>query len=631
MCGICGYMTSAREVDLRIVAKMTASMAHRGPDDDGYHTQSHIALGMRRLSIIDVEGGHQPMNNEDGAVWVVYNGEIYNFQELRTQLDALGHVFRSRCDTEVIVHGYEEWGLDVFQRLNGMFGIAIWDAYADKLVLARDPFGVKPLYVAKLPNGLLFASEIRALLASGSLATAVDDSSLDEYFTFGFVASPRTAFRGVRKLLPGHLLIAQVNRSEPQIRRFSWPIKRVVSTDETEVIKELRNELEAAVRRQMIADVPVGVLLSGGMDSTAIASIAVRNSGNRLDTYTVGFEGDFHDNELDFARTTARRLGTAHHDVVLTAEKFRDSLASVVDSLEEPIATASAIPMYAVSALASRHVKVVLTGQGADEPFAGYARYLGERYGYLYRAIPGILRRGLFAPLADLVPRNETLKRAVASLGIEVQENRLREIYSILSAKDKRRLYRDAFPEASMPDVIEPWAGDQTAPDPLGVMLRLDARLSLADNLLMYGDKMSMAHGLEARVPFLDQDLMALVENIPSSMKIRGRVRKWVLREALREWVPTNVLSRRKIGFTTPVDDWFRRELRSESRDMLLDSGSACCQYLDRSGLERLFAEHQVGRKDHKRLLFALLIFEVWHYAFFRKPATTRVMQRPID
>jgi asparagine synthase (glutamine-hydrolysing) len=593
---------------------MTAALIHRGPDDEGFHCDREAGMGMRRLSIIDLLGGGQPIASEDASITVVSNGEIYNFRELRRELESHGHAFATRSDTEVIVHAYEQWGLGGFARLNGMFATALWDARERRLVLARDPFGIKPLYYWDDGRQLAFASELRALFSHPETRRDVDVHALRDFISLTFVPSPRTAFAGIQKLLPGHLLLCA--RSGSRLERFCTSTPEPVIAPEDELVGRLRHEIASAVERQMVADVPVGVMLSGGTDSSTVATIMSRVARAPVESFTVGFAGGFSENELEPARRTAQRLGLSHHEVVLSSDDFSDSLSRSVWHLEEPIATTSALAFYKICELARRHVKVVLTGQGADEPFAGYPRYLGERYGSLYRRVPHGLRRAIFGPLAEALPRNEQLKRAARSLGTKDELERMIRVYTVINESLLDELFFDDASDRELVSAIERWHGDGVKLDSLGRMLYVDARLSLADNLLLYTDKMSMAVSLEARVPFLDLELMALAESIPSALKIRGLKQKVILKRAMSEWLPEEVLQRKKIGFSTPVDEWFRGEMRTLVEERLLDRASACRVYLRPDVIRRLIRDHESGRHDHKRVLFSLLTFEVWHELF---------------
>jgi asparagine synthase (glutamine-hydrolysing) len=628
VCGICGIANHGDDhpADEEVVRAMAAAMTHRGPDEDGFLVDGEVALGMRRLSIIDLEGGTQPIADERGDTWVVSNGEIYNFRELRRELRAAGHVFRTASDTEVIVHAYEEWGLDAFARLNGMFATAVWDATARRLVLARDPFGVKPLYVHDDGTTLAFASEVRALLCHPSVARAVDLEGLVEYVSLTYVPSPRTAFAGVRKLLPGHALVCD----EDGVRehRFHRPDRSPLEEPDGVLVERLRDAIARAVRRQMVADVPVGVMLSGGSDSAAVAALMTAAADGPVRSFTVGFADGFSGDERAAARRSAALLGTDHHELTLSPAAFEDALPRSVAHLEEPVATTSAFAFWKLSELAREHVKVVLTGQGADEPFAGYPRHLGERYGALYRRLPPAARRLAVGPLVGLLPRSEALKRAARSLGEHDGVARLTRVYTVLDEDLRGELLlgganalAGAGGARGIEEAIARWHADTAGLDPLGRMLYVDARVPLPDNLLLYGDKMSMAASLEARVPFLDLELMDLAERLPSRVKIAAMRQKRILKDAVAAWLPPEILARRKLGFATPVDAWFRGELNGAVGERLLDAGSGARRYFSARVMERMLDEHRTGRHDHKRILFSLLAFEVWHEQFIA-PAT---------
>ena len=618
MCGICGiyHYRTGQPADPSILAKMVSTMIHRGPDDSGQHVDGSAGIGMRRLSIIDLAGGAQPISNEDGRIWVVCNGEIYNFKELREELEGRGHGFHTFSDTEVIVHGYEEWGFEALGRLNGMFGLAIWDSRDRSLTVARDPFGIKPVYYRDVDGSLLFGSEIRPILAHPGVPRAVDLQALDQYLDRTFVPSPLTAFQDIRKLPAGYAL--RLSEAGATVEPFCGGAPaEFLREPEATVVDRLREAIAAAVRRQMVSDVPIGVMLSGGVDSSAVATIMAQASGNPIESFTVGFTGDFAENELEHARATAKRLGANHHEVVLSAGDFADFLPRSIWYLEEPIATTSTLAFHKVCELAHEHVKVVLTGQGADEPFGGYARHFGEYYGRYYRAVPGALRRGLLEPALLRLPRNERVKRAARSLGEMDPETRHAAVYSTMDPGLRHRLWREK-PSFGGAPAAPPWSEQARHLDDLSRMLYADSRTSLPDNLLLYGDKMSMSVSLECRVPFLDLELMRLVESIPPDLKIKGRTQKYVLKKAVTAWVPRSTLTRKKVGFATPVDQWFRGDWRERTSDLLLAADSACGQFFQPAVVRQMLEEHVKGAQDHKRALFSLLTFELWHQQFIR-------------
>lgn len=621
MCGICGIYNYKTDelVDPDFIQLMTTSIQHRGPDDDGFYFDGSLGLGMRRLSIIDLAGGKQPIHNEDRTIWIVFNGEIYNFPDLRRELVEKGHQFYTKSDTEVIVHAYEEWGDDCVLHLNGIFGFAIWDQKQQRLLLARDHYGVKPLYYYNDGKRLLWGSEIKAILASPSVPRSVDSNALDLFLTFRFVPSPFTMFEQIRKLHPGHRLIA--DRNGCRVERYWHPRPQIdKSLSERDYVVHLQERLEAAVRRQMISDVPVGALLSGGIDSAVIVALMSQFTEHPVRTFTVGFKDGNEANELEEARTTAAHFKTEHHEILLDSVDYQEFLTKTIWHLEEPIATTSTLPMYFVCQLARQHVTVVLTGQGADEPLAGYHRYYGERYGYFYRRLPKMLRNQVVRPLVEALPRQERIKRAVRSLGINEIDERFAKVYAVFTDEMKRALWRPEqrpmTPNCQAAEVVSYWRQGVESLDELAQMAYVDARLSLSDDLLMYGDKMSMANSIEARVPFLELEYMALAESLPVSLRIRGWTRKYIHKKAIAKWLPKTIIDRPKRGFETPIDRWFRSELSGYVRDTLLAPDSACQIYFNPGALDSLIRDHASGRQDNRRQLFSLLMFELWHRQF---------------
>ncbi|OGB61284.1 MAG: asparagine synthase (glutamine-hydrolyzing), partial [Caldithrix sp. RBG_13_44_9] len=593
MCGIVALYRyqDKSSFDLGLFQKMIGSLAHRGPDDNGQFVtvEDGIYLGHRRLSIIDLSTGHQPMTNEDGSIWISYNGEIYNFLELRQELTAYGHIFKTRSDTEVIIHAYEQWGSEAFSRLNGMFALVLWDGNKKELLAARDPFGIKPLYYWQDARSLLLASEIKTLFLYPDIKRKIDPGALADFLALTYVPSPRTAFSSIYKLPPGHLLCC--NSSGIKISRFyqQVPVPQEKKSED-ELVEELRSRIFQAVKRQLIADVPVGAMLSGGVDSSTLVTIMAQLTEQPVKTFTVGFEGDFKENEFTFAREIARCTGSLHQDITVTLQDYIQLLPQSVWHMEEPVATGSILAYYLVCKLASQSVKVVLTGQGADEPFAGYPRHLGEYYGRFYRRLPAGIRRYLIGPTINLLPRNERLKRAIWSLGISDPVERMQAIYHTIDLEMKKNLLRSdiATDQASLLyQVIKNWQVDVSDLDDLNQLLYVDSRLSLADNLLLYGDKMSMAVSLEARVPYLDLELMKFVEGLPAKYKIRGLTQKYLLKRAVEKWIPRDFIRRKKVGFSTPLDNWFQKELAGTIKEVLLSPGSGCREYLNQELIAR--------------------------------------------
>lgn len=617
MCGICGQFNFGTLAPVRRpdIEAMADSIAHRGPDDRGYYFSGPLGLGFRRLSIIDLAAGHQPMSDEEESVWVVFNGEIYNFLELRAELEKFGHVFRTNSDTEVIIHGYKQWGDQVLNRLNGMFGLAIWDSRRNRLVVARDPFGIKLIYYHNDRGTLYFGSEIRAVRAALPGKAEIDPTALNLFLRYRFTPSPLTIFKGVHKLAPGCKLTVE----EGTCKQSRWYQFKPTPFSPAKMPREAKEELldlyKRAIRRQLISDVPVGLLLSGGIDSGLLLALMNLN-GSAWPTYTVGYGASFADDELKDAAETARVLGAKHTAVTLTRAMFDESLPKIVAALEEPIATSSIVPMYFVCERARQDVKVALVGQGPDELFGGYRRHLGVRYGGLWAQLPGWVRTPVSSAVAAL-PRNETLKRGVRSLGTGDRLQRYQQVLSILPGDEVEGLFREGLLSTGSGDrILDCWADmthlmDET--DELGGLQFLEVRSTLPDELLMYADKLSMAHSLELRVPFIDKEIVEYVERLPANLKVRNGSRKWLHRQLCQTFLPDSVMKRPKRGFAVNVvDDWFRDSVNSKMADTILDDESRMYEFLRPSAVRQLYNEHASGRHDHHKMLFSLIVFEEW-------------------
>jgi len=618
MCGICGQYNfrANTPVDREKIEAMARSMAHRGPDDEGFFLHGPLGLGFRRLSIIDLSGGHQPMSDAQETVWVVFNGEIYNFRELRTELEGFGHIFHTRSDTEVIIHGYKQWGKDVLNRLNGMFGLAIWDKEKRRLIVARDPMGIKLIYY-RIENGELhFGSEIRPLTASGGVKPEPNMEAVYLFLRYRYTPSPLTSLKGVKKLAPGTCIIAE--NGDMHVERY-WNY-RPEPFDPLPAIEDAEDQLldlyKQAVRRQMISDVPLGLLLSGGMDSGLLLGLML--NGNRGDTrtYTVGYDTDYRDDELDDAAETAQILGAQNHAVRLDRSVFESTLSEVVSILEEPICSASVVPMYYVCKAARTDIKVALMGQGPDELFGGYLRHIGVRYGSLWRGLSGFARGGIGALMCHL-PRNETIKRALYSLAVPERMRRYKEVFSILPGNRIDALFQPGVVSVHCDDaVLEFWSALEPLmekTDELGGLQFIEIRSSLPDELLMYADKISMAHSLEVRVPYLDLEVVRFVERLPASYKIRLLSTKWLHRRVCRNFLPERIINRKKRGFASNVvDDWFRQSLAGKVDRMLRDPLSHIYQFLRYGQVEQMLREHQTGRSDNHKILFSLVVLEEW-------------------
>jgi asparagine synthase (glutamine-hydrolysing) len=617
MCGICGQFNfiGRDPVERDTIGRMTASIAHRGPDDEGYFFGDGVGFGFRRLSIIDLAGGHQPMSDAEETVWVILNGEIYNFKELRACLEQHGHQFRTNSDTEVIVHGYKEWGTEVLNQLNGMFGLAIWDVAKQRLVVARDAMGIKLIYYRVADGQLTFGSEIRAVTAADQSSPDVDPEALKLFLQFRYTPSPLTIFKSIRKLAPGTMLVAEQGEWR-EVRWYDYkPAPFSIPKSDEEATEELLELYRAAVKRHLLSDVPVGILLSGGLDSGLLLAL-MNEQGDSWPAYTVGYGESFKDDELADAAETAAILGARHTAVRLTQSEFEKSMPHIVQFLEEPIAASSIVPMYFVSQRARQDVKVALIGQGPDELFGGYKRHLGVRYGEAWRALPGGVR-SIARYAINRLPRNETLKRGVSSLGTDDRLQRYEDVFSLAPARTINELFRDGrLRNGQRPGLTDHWRGlepqlEQT--DELGGFQLLEIRSSLPDELLMYADKLSMAHSLEARVPYLDRTVVEYVQCLPARFKITSGIQKWLHRKVCERYLPRQILKRKKRGFAVNVvDQWFYSSLSGQFPEMLLDKESLMFDLLDPSAVRRLLEEHRRRRQDNHKLLFSLVMFEHW-------------------
>lgn len=602
---------------------MTSILQHRGPDGEGKFVDQEIGLGHRRLSIIDVQGGSQPIGNEDGSLQIVFNGEIYNFVELRKELEAFGHKFKTRSDTEVIVHAYEQWGTACVERFNGIFAFALWDSVKESLFLARDHLGVKPLYYTTVGNRFLFGSEIKALLQDRECPRAVDNEALVHLFTFRYVPSPKTLFKSIFKLPPAHFML--VSNHGKEIKRY-WnrlPRQRQ-GPRENELIEEYQYLLEDAIRLQLRSDVPLGLFLSSGIDSALILAIMRKHTAGRVQAFTIGFEHGEKTNEVDDAKQLAEMFGAEHHSMMVSPKDYMEYYDRYMWDLEEPVGNETAAAFYFVSKITSRQVKVALTGQGADEPWAGYHRHIGVKLSSLYSKLPGLFTDSIAPTVARLVPRNERVKRAVASLGEADPLTRFTKIYSFFSADMKRQLFQDWL-KAEVPDyeyggkeALRRLYEDVQGCDPLTQMLYMDTRANLPDDLLMVGDKTSMANSLEARVPFLDYRLIEFAETLPPHLRLRGFQRKYLHKRALEKWLPRSVVYRRKKGFENPIDDWLRTRMRSFVEDALLSPDSSINQFFNVGYVKEILRKHQERRESFMRQIYLLLSFELWHRTFIR-------------
>ncbi len=598
---------------MHVLDWMTDVMTHRGPNDRGTYAAAGIALGVRRLSIVDVEGGHQPLLNEDQTVVAIQNGELYNHAGIRDELRADGHSFATRCDTEVLPHLYERYGPAFPKRLRGMFGLAVWDETERRLVLARDRLGIKPLYYAQAGDLLVFASELKSLLASGLVVPELDLAGLDAYLTFGFFPGPSTPVAGVSKLLPGEFLVADPGGVRVE-RYWSYPRPAVASKplELDEYRERLLEELETSVRLRLMSDVPLGAMLSGGVDSSLIVALMARNMSEPVKTFSIGFAEDARGNELADARLVANAFGTDHHELELSFSDQDLDLQRLLWHLDEPIADISTLGFLLLSELASEHVTVALSGQGADELFGGYRKHQAAALVGAWNRLPRPARR-IGASVADRAPAR--FRRAAETLTAPDDAARLVAMSGQLSEEVRARLYRGELaqlrPGAARGAVLSRLDGVRG--DPLAVTLYLDGQLALVDTMLHYFDRASMAHSLEVRVPFLDHHLVEYSATVPSDLKVRRLETKYVLRQAARGVIPDRILDKPKVGFFRAAEAaWLGAQLDGAVSEYLLRPDARCAEFLERSEVERQVADYRQGRHRNARLLLGLLMLEVW-------------------
>jgi asparagine synthase (glutamine-hydrolysing) len=633
MCGICGIVSNdaSERIDPRVVIRMRDTLSHRGPDDQGDYIGPGVALGHRRLSIIDLRlEGRQPMANEDDSIHIVFNGEIYNFADQREWLASKGHRFRSRSDTEVIVHLYEELGVECVKRLRGMFAFAIWDEPKRLLFLARDRLGKKPLFYHFDGRRLLFGSEPKSILAYPGVAREADPEALDYYISFGYVPGPFSAFKGVRKLEPAHYLTFQRGRLD--IRRY-WQVHYLpkLHISEREAGAQIVERLTEAVKIRLVSDVPLGAFLSGGIDSSAVVAVMAKLTNTPVKTFSIGFKEPRYD-ETRYAQIVARKFGTDHHEFVVEPDA-----TAVLDKLvwhyDEPYSDASALPTYYLSKLTRDHVTVALNGDGGDENFGGYPRYLVNVIAeYLY-AIPGPLRRlanGAAFQSAKLFQHNPSFAKKLRILAntlmTEPRAGYSRKMIN-LNAEGKRRLYSDEFARSVSLNAAEKLIANlylrSDAQDLIDATLNVDLDLYLPDDLLVKVDIASMAVGLEARSPMVDHEFIEFVARLPSRFKISGLTLKAIFKKALRDILPAEILGRRKMGFGVPLEHWFRGQLRDFLRDTLLSRQALERGYFKPSAVRALIDAHLSGSIDHQYQLWNLLMLELWHRVCVDTPMTS--------
>ena len=627
MCGITGVfdIKGKREISRELLSRMNETQFHRGPDEGGVHVEPGLGFGHRRLSIIDLSSGQQPLFNEDGTVVVTYNGEIYNFPELTDELKRLGHVFRTHCDTEVIVHAWEQWGKSCVDRFRGMFAFAVWDRNQETLFLARDRLGIKPLYYATLADGtFIFGSELKSLIAHPDLPREIDPSAVEEYFAFGYIPEPRTIYKQVYKLSPGFRLVLRRGQAQFLPEQY-WDVSFATQMplNEQQVQAELIERLKEAVKIRMIAEVPLGAFLSGGVDSSAVVAAMAGISNDPVNTCSISF-GDPNFNESQYAARVAEQYGTAHRVEQVDPNDF-DLIDHLADLYDEPYADSSALPTYRVCELAKKQVTVVLSGDGGDENLAGYRRYRWHTYEERMRSmLPLSIRRPLFGflgaayPKADWAPKVFRAKSTLEAMARDSAEGYLHSV-SILSNQMRSSLFsadlkRDLQGYRAI-EVFRRYARQAPTDHPLSLVQYLDMKTYLPGDILTKVDRASMAHALEVRVPILDHKLVDWISTLPPELKLRGREGKYIFKKALESYLPKEILYRPKMGFSIPLASWFRGPLKQRVRDSILGETMSGSGLFERSYLETLVNQHQSGRRDYSASIWTLMMFD----AFLRK------------
>jgi asparagine synthase (glutamine-hydrolysing) len=622
MCGIAGIFEYERTnpIPRELVHKMNQTIVHRGPDDEGIFVGPGIGLGFRRLSIIDLAGGHQPISNEDGTIWVMLNGEIYNYPELRKELETRGHCFATHSDTETIVHLYEDLGADCFARLRGMFAIAIWDSRNRTLILARDRVGKKPLFYGADKSRIVFGSEVKVLLASDNLPREIDHEALTDYFSFGYIPAPKTIYRAARKVRPGHYLIAS-SSGVSEVCYWDLSFKEIDERSEAEWAELLRHQLCEATRIRLMSDVPLGAFLSGGIDSSSVVAMMTHLMKRPVTTCSIGFEEQEY-NEADFARDVAQKFNANHHERIVRPSAL-DVLEKLVWHFDEPFADSSAIPTYYVSQVAREHVTVALGGDGGDENLAGYRRYMLDHYeNRLRQYVPAGVRRQIFGPLGEWypalawAPRVFRAKATFQSLARSPLEGYFNSV-SYFRPGDKRHLFTGDFLSGlhgyDSIEVLRQHYDKAGTEDLLSRIQYVDIKTYLTDDILAKVDRASMAVSLEVRAPMLDHQLMETVARMPSALKLRGRSGKYIFKKAMEPLLPKEIIDRKKQGFAIPLDQWFRGELRELTKDTLFGTSDGI---LDPAFLKKIWNEHQQGHYDRSQQLWAVLMFRKWKDSF---------------
>ncbi len=625
MCGICGVynVQSGEPVSQGLVEQMTRLISHRGPDDSGVYLDGEVGLGVVRLSIIDLSGGHQPMSNETGDIWIVFNGEIWNYKTLRKELIEKGHHFRTNSDTETIVHAYEEYGVDCIARLHGMFGLAIWDGPRRRLFLARDRLGKKPLYYTRVDGNLLFASEIKALLCHPQVKREADVQALADFLSVRYVPAPATLFANIYKVLPGHWLLCE-NGTLREECYWDFTFSKTERRPVDEYIRGIREHIDRAVGERLMADVPLGAMLSGGVDSSIVTGIMSQLMTQPVKTFSVGFDvPESQYNELPYARLVSQHFGTEHHELVVKRSDLTDYWPLLTWHRDEPVSEPSDLGVYLISKLARQHVSVVLSGEGGDELFAGYPKYLVDWLATYYHLLPAPVRNQVITPLLDRLPYSmRKVKMAARALSQPTLE-RWMNWFGVFNGQSKDQLLSDSTRASIDMDssrAFRRWLEGNPQRDDLSSMLYLDTKIWLPDNLLMKSDKMTMAASLEARTPLLDYKLIEYAASIPSNVKVKLFRAKYLLKRAYADFLPEAILMRKKIGFNVPVGVWFREGQRNLISRLLLSERARSRGFLNEAFVTRILCDHLEGRTQYANQLFILASLELWFRVFIDNP-----------
>lgn len=621
MCGICGFINNSPDNQAReaILRPMCDAITHRGPDEDGYFLRRHVALGMRRLSIIDLQTGKQPICNEDQSIWIVFNGEIYNFQELRAELEAKGHVFRTRTDTETIVHAYEEWGVDCPKKLNGMFGFSIWDERKQQLFIARDRLGIKPMYYYAGDDLFAFGSELKSIIKHPKVPRELDQKALDLFLTYEYVPAPYSILKNIKKLPAAHTLV--LKDGAVTIKRYWEQEFAENGREQKDMQQDLLALLEDAVKIRLVSDVPLGAFLSGGIDSSTIVALMSKVMDQPVKTFSIGFEDSSY-NELGYARTIAEHFKTDHKEFIIKPDAL-DLTEKLVHHLDEPFGDFSIFPTYLVSKIAREHVKVVLSGDGGDELFGGYDTYVADWTDRQYRKyVPAAIRNKIVAPLVNMLPPQDQKKGFInksrrfvegSQLPLDLQHTRW---MTFLQEQEKQQLYSEsllASRTSDLPfDLMRSYFKRANTADRINQQSYVDINTYLCDDILVKVDRMSMAASLEARVPMLDHRVVEFSGRVPGHYKLQGNSTKYILKEAIRELIPNQIIDRGKEGFSIPIKTWLKAELNPLMEDMLSPDRIKREGLFESSHIEKLKSEHMASKENHSHRLWALMVFHIW-------------------